>query len=113
MGNEWMGWVATGLCTIFGWLWNQDRKNQNERMVENMGRVQNIERRLNSHEADRIGREEFNGVAASLRKEFHAEHANIIKTMNDNNIAIRAEMRDNNKEITLRFDRLIERISEK
>ena len=111
MAPDWLGWVPTALLGAFGWLWNQDRRNQNERVKENAERVVAVEKRLNDQEQNRITRAEFNGVAESIRKEFHTEHLSIVHTMTVNNNALREEMRANSTAITERIDRLIEKIT--
>ena len=111
MAPDWLEWVPTALLGAFGWLWNQDRRNQNERVNENAERVTTMEKRLNDQEQNRITRTEFNGVAESIRKEFHTEHLSIVHTMTMHNNALRDEMRANSTAITERIDRLIEKIT--
>jgi hypothetical protein len=83
------GLIGT-LTALLWWLWVNDRHEQN-------ARIEVLDKRVNDHESDRISRDEFNSLAASIRQEFRLEHSEII-----------AEVREGNRAITDRIDRLIE-----
>lgn len=93
--------ILASFIALIWWLWRTDRSDQNERILE-------LEHRMVKHDQHKITREEFNGVASSIRVEFRAEHNKIIEEMRASNEAIRTEMRECNKAITDRMDRLIE-----
>lgn len=96
-----LGALSSAFSSVIWWLWRTDRNEQNNK-------IDSLEVRMADAEQHRITRDEFNGVASSIRSEFKEEHSKILEFMRSENESLRTELRNSTMAITDRIDRLIE-----